>query len=125
MLPSPRYVWLGFRIHPDGACTTFDACGPQRRSPTFRRVCRANHRSWYISSVHAAERKAARASWESRVFRNGWEEMADFDALFWDRLPVEERAEAVWELSKELHAIAHPETHERRLPRSAYRVERR
>ena len=79
----------------------------------------------YISSVDAAERRAARASWDGRVFRNGWEEMADFDALFWDRLPVEERAEAVWELSKELHAIAHPETHERRLPRSAYRVERR
>ena len=37
--------------------------------------------------------------------------MADFDALFWDRLPVEERAEALWELSEELHAIAHPETH--------------
>ena|SRR5258708_2106838 len=85
----------------------------------------ANRRWWYISSVNAAERRAARASWEGRVFRNGWEEMADFDALFWDRLPVGERAEAVWELSKELHAIAHPETHERRLPRSAYRVERR
>jgi hypothetical protein len=35
--------------------------------------------------------------------------MADFDALFGDRLRVEERAEVVWELSKELHAIAHPE----------------
>jgi hypothetical protein len=43
---------------------------------------RARLRSWYVSSVSAAERKAARASWESRVFRNGWEEMADFDALF-------------------------------------------
>jgi hypothetical protein len=77
--------------------------------------------------VDARERRGARASWEGRVFRNGWEEMADFDALFGDRLPIEERAEAVWELSKELHAIANPETHahERRLPRSAYRVERR
>lgn len=73
----------------------------------------------------AAERKAARASWEGRVFGGGWEEMADYDALFWDRLPLDERAEAVWELSKELHAIAHPETHGRRLPRSAYRLERR
>ncbi len=81
--------------------------------------------TWYSSGVNAAERKAARARWEGRVFRRGWEEMADYDALFWDRLPVDERAEAVWELSKELHAIAHPETHERRLPRSAYRVERR
>jgi hypothetical protein len=51
--------------------------------------------------------------------------MEDYDVLFWDRLPVDERAEAVWNLSKELHAIAHPETHERRLPRSAYRLERR
>jgi hypothetical protein len=75
--------------------------------------------------VTAAERKAARSRWEGRVFRGGWEEMADYDALFWDRIPVEERAEAVWELSKELHEIADPEAHERRLPRSAYRVERR
>ena len=51
--------------------------------------------------------------------------MADYDALFWDRIPVDERAEAVWELSKELYEIADPETHERRLPRSAYRLERR
>ena len=80
---------------------------------------------WYTRSVNAAERKAARASWEGRVFRGGWEEMADYDALFWERLPVDERAEAVWQLSKELHPIAHPETHEPRLPRSAYRLERR
>jgi hypothetical protein len=50
--------------------------------------------------------------------------MADYDALFWDRIPVDERADAVWELSKELYEIA-SETHERRLPRSAYRLERR
>jgi len=75
--------------------------------------------------VTSAERKAARSKWEGRVFRGGWEEMADYDALFWNRIPVDERAEAVWELSKELGAIADPETHERRLPRSAYRLERR
>jgi hypothetical protein len=75
--------------------------------------------------VTPEERKAARASWEVRVFRDGWQEMAEYDALFWERIPVDQRAEAVWELSKELHAIAHPETHERRLPRSAYRVVRR
>ena len=57
------------------------------------------------------------------MFRGGWEEMAEYDALFWDRIPLDERAEAVWELSKELHGIA--QTHERRLPRSAYRLERR
>ena len=72
-----------------------------------------------------AERKAARASWEVKVFRGGWEEMADDDALFWDRIPVEERAEAVWDLSRELYEIAHPDEHERRLPRSALRLERR
>jgi hypothetical protein len=75
--------------------------------------------------VNAAERRAARSRWEGRVFRGGWEEMADYDALFWDRIPVDERAEAVWELSKELYELAEPETHERRLPRSAYRLERR
>jgi hypothetical protein len=75
--------------------------------------------------MNAAERKAARARWESRVFRDGWEPMADYDALFWDRIPIEARADATWELSKELHEIAHPEMHERRLPRSAYCVERR
>ena len=78
-----------------------------------------------LSYVTAAERRAARSNWEGRVFRGGWEEMADYDALFWDRIPVDERAEAVWELSKELYEIAGPETHERRLPRSAYRLERR
>ena len=80
---------------------------------------------WYNSPVTAAERKAARSTWEGRVFRNGWEEMADYDALFWDRIPIEARAEAVWELSKELYELADPETHGRRLPRSACRIERR
>jgi hypothetical protein len=73
----------------------------------------------------AAERKAARASWESKVFRGGWEEMADYDALFWDRIPVVERAEAVWQLSKELYELAQPGAHEPGLPRSALRIVRR
>jgi hypothetical protein len=51
--------------------------------------------------------------------------MAEYDALFWDRIPLTARAEAVWELSKELYEIAEPNTHERELPRSAYRLERR
>jgi hypothetical protein len=76
--------------------------------------------------MSAADRRAARASWEARVFRGGdWEAMADYDARFWDRIPVDERAEAVWRLSEELHAIAHPGANERRLPRSAWRIERR
>ena len=75
--------------------------------------------------MSAAERRAARSNWESRVFRHGWEEMAEYDALFWDRIPLTARAEAVWELSQELYEIAEPNTHERELPRSAYRLERR
>ncbi|MDP9149555.1 MAG: hypothetical protein M3O36_06400 [Myxococcota bacterium] len=75
--------------------------------------------------MSVAERRAARSNWEGRVFRHGWEEMSDYDALFWDRIPMDARAEAVWELSKELYEIADPETHERRLPRSAYCLERR
>jgi hypothetical protein len=72
-----------------------------------------------IDGVNAAERKAARARWESRVFDGDWEEMADYDALFWDRIPVDERAEAVWQASKELYEVA-PEGDEgpRRLGRS-------
>ena len=35
MLPSPRYEWLGFRTNLDEACTTFDTCGPRRRSPAL------------------------------------------------------------------------------------------
>lgn len=51
--------------------------------------------------------------------------MADYDALFWDEIPVNARAEAVWELSAELYAITAGDTNEPRLPRSAYRLERR
>ncbi len=51
--------------------------------------------------------------------------MAESDALFWDRTPPTARAEAVWELSKELYEIAEPNTHERELPRSAFCLERR
>ena len=75
--------------------------------------------------MNAAERKAARANWESRVFGGDWEEMADYDALFWDRIPVDERAEAVWQASQELYEIAQQGSNEPGLPRSAFRVERR
>jgi hypothetical protein len=37
-----------------------------------------------------------------RVFRGGWEERADYDALFWDRIPVDQRAEAVWKLGRRI-----------------------
>ena len=75
--------------------------------------------------MSVADRRAARATWEAKVFRGGWAEMAEYDARFWDRIPIDERAEAVWRLSVELHQIAHPGADERRLPRSALRIERR
>jgi hypothetical protein len=74
--------------------------------------------------MSAAERRAARASWEASVWRSP-EGAADYDALFWDRIPVDERATAVWNVSRELFEIAEPGTDERRLPRSAFRIERR
>ena len=61
------------------------------------------------------------------------EEEERADALFWDRIPLHERFRVTWELSKELHLlvamnagnpVTEPEL-ERRLPRSAYRLERR
>jgi hypothetical protein len=35
--------------------------------------------------------------------------LADDDALFWDRIPVDERAAYVWALSQEVFALAHPD----------------
>jgi hypothetical protein len=53
-------------------------------------------------------RKAARANAPVRVFRAGEEEaQADADAVFWDKIPVNERAQFVWKLSLELHTLAH------------------
>lgn len=77
---------------------------------------------------------AKRATWESRVVRSPFsEEEARADALFWDRIPQGERASATWELSKELHLLIARNAGEtlteadleRRLPRAAFRVERR
>jgi len=36
MLPSPVLEGLGFQTCSHEACTTFDTCGPQRRSPAFQ-----------------------------------------------------------------------------------------
>jgi hypothetical protein len=55
-------------------------------------------------------RKAARANAEVRVFHAGEKEAeADADALYWDRIPVDRRAQFVWELSLEMHSLAHPD----------------
>jgi hypothetical protein len=49
---------------------------------------------------------ARRAHWETRIVRDPFsEDEAKADALFWDRIPVEERLRVTWELSKELRLI--------------------
>jgi hypothetical protein len=74
--------------------------------------------------TEAELRKTARANALVRVFRQGEQEAeADADAEFWDRIPVDERAQFVWKLSLELHAIAHPgKPYEPGLSRSVARV---
>ncbi|MCC6665400.1 MAG: hypothetical protein IT375_16725 [Polyangiaceae bacterium] len=87
----------------------------------------------------AEARCAARGLWEVRVTR-GEHEDADEEARFWLRIPEGDRARATWELSWELHLLAAQNggvldeerdvlergaLNERRLPRSAFRVERR
>jgi hypothetical protein len=75
--------------------------------------------------MDAAARRAARKQWRGHVFRT-WEEAERFDVLFWNAIPIEERARVTWELSRELHKIAHPDqTDEPRLSRSTARVTRR
>jgi hypothetical protein len=75
-------------------------------------------------SSKAELRKSARANAEVRVFRPGEEEaQADADALNWDRISIDERAQFVWKLSLELHALAHPnQPYEPGLSRSVVRV---
>ncbi|NOU27950.1 MAG: hypothetical protein HOO96_08600 [Polyangiaceae bacterium] len=92
--------------------------------------------------MNAAARKAARASWQVVVRRNApaATEEAD-DCAFWLRIPIDERAAATWELSREVFALAELNggafdadtglrmepgaLDERRLPRTAFRVSRR
>jgi len=75
-------------------------------------------------ATDAELRKAARANAEVRVFRAGEKEAeADADALYWDRIPVDMRAQFVWELSLEMHALAHPDQpYDPRLSRSIARL---
>ena len=69
-------------------------------------------------------RRLARANAEVRVFRPGEEEAAaDADALYWTRIPMDERATFVWQLSLEMHELAHPDTRrEPGLSRSVARI---
>ena len=74
----------------------------------------------------AEQRRARRALAEVRVFRHGegeGEAEADAAALYWDRIPVDERAEFVWRLSVELHELSNPtQRYEPGLSRSVARV---
>lgn len=74
--------------------------------------------------TEAELRKAARANAEVRIFKQGEEEAAaDADALYWSRIPIDERAAFVWKLSLELHTLAHPRhPYEPRLSRSVARI---
>jgi hypothetical protein len=74
--------------------------------------------------MDAEARRLARARAEVRIFRDGDGELElDADALYWDRIPVDERAEFVWRLSLELHDLSNPtEPYEPRLSRSTARV---
>jgi hypothetical protein len=66
----------------------------------------------------AARRREARKVWRGHVFHT-WEDAEEFDARFWDAIPVDERARVTWELSEELHKLAHPdEPYDPRLSRS-------
>src|ERR1700690_1441138 len=56
----------------------------------------------------AEARRKARSSYAVRVCREGdAERMEDDDALDWDRIPVDDRAAFVWQLSQEVYALAH------------------
>jgi hypothetical protein len=70
----------------------------------------------------AEARRSARKQWRTQVFGPGEEEaMSDADALFWDEIPLDERAEVTWQLSAELFTLSNPRQHgEPRLPRSAF-----
>jgi hypothetical protein len=51
--------------------------------------------------------------------------MQEADDRFWEQIPPNERARAVWELSDELFGLSDPVNRERRFPRSAFRIVRR
>lgn len=79
-----------------------------------------------VADAQAEARRIARGRAEVRIFRPGDEESeADADALYWDRIPVDERAEFVWQLSLELYALSNPATpYEPGLSRSVARIVR-
>jgi hypothetical protein len=104
-----RWLWQSLRMAPRA---------------TFPAVTRREIAAQPGTPNDAELRKAARANASVRVFRQGEQEAeADADAEFWDRIPIDERAEFVWKLSLELHAIAHPgKPYEPGLSRSVARI---
>jgi hypothetical protein len=74
--------------------------------------------------MNAEARRLARAHADVRIIREGQGDLtAEADALYWDRIPVDERAEFVWRLSLELHELSNPtDPYEPRLSRSIARV---
>jgi len=57
----------------------------------------------------AQARRLARAQAEVRIVHPGNAEAeANADALYWDRIPANQRAAFVWRLSLELHALSNP-----------------
>ena len=91
--------------------------------------------------MSAETRRAARASWEIELTRDGSTQDEE-DDLYWLRVPRDERARLTWDLSRELYSLAgrnggvfdeetgtfidvgHDDL-ERRLPRAAFVVTRR
>ena len=92
--------------------------------------------------MDSSDRRTSRASWQFTIQREPNFDLEDAeDVAFWLRIPVEERARATWQLSKDLFALAEMNggafdadtglrielgaPHERRLPRTSFRVTRR
>jgi hypothetical protein len=74
--------------------------------------------------MDAAQRRARRAAWKVNLFRT-FAEADAYDVDYWLSVPVGERAALTWQLSWELHQLAHPDqVHEPRLRRSAARLTR-
>ncbi|MCP4600257.1 MAG: hypothetical protein GY847_06950 [Proteobacteria bacterium] len=68
-----------------------------------------------------------RRTWKARVFRAGEESEAEIsESEYWTQVPIHERAELAWQLSKEIWSLSQPDRiDEQRFSRSFARVIRR
>ena len=82
------------------------------------------HLAMAATDVGYEARRLARAHCEVRIFRSGDEASeADAAVMYWDRIPVDQRAEFVWNLSLELFGLAQSAApNEPRFSRSVARV---